>query len=230
MRFARIIQAWCVAATLLASVGCSAMDKSMFQGTWVFVAVERAPFSPPPPRFDVMEFKDGHNLRLHMTPARADLDATYTLAQGRLTFSFRPPDADAPVINRVKYRFTGAGNSVLMEAEGLGSGVEYLYLRETKLLPNTIAGTYRFADKGTTSTATLAPDGTLDIQPEKVAGYYRLWKSPVGEALTWAIFLPDEGFMALTYRMNTDGGDLLLAPVYNGKAHNEGEIRWKRVD
>lgn len=204
-------------------LGCATNKAAAIRDKWVFVAVERAPFTPPAPTFDIMDFKDDRNVRLFSTIGAADFPATYSLTANTITFSFHPVGAKEPVSKQVKYRFANAKNDLSVEADK----VEFLYMRASKLPPNTLSGFFRM-DKDSTHTLELATDGSVRAEPGNIEGFYRQWESPVGPAVTMMMLLPDEGWISVTLNVKQFASDLIMAPISGGKIQDKQAIRWVR--
>lgn len=210
----------CVCVLLLVVTGCATLplSRETLNGEWRFAYVQkwRSMFgeNPTPPSFDTIEFKPGGNIRLKDTLMRREFAGSYSLDGDKLTWTFSPPDVKTPVVHRLECSWTSYGRGLMIRAAAGTDETEFVYCRSQRFLPaKDIAGTWVVAADGKSASMTFGKDGEYGMGSKDVWGYYRLWQSDKGNALTTVMWIQGEGGFLMIYLYRVHGDELTLTPL-----------------
>ena len=200
--------------------------KSDLSGEWQFTYVQKARtafgMNPSPPMFDLIEFKKDNSIHLVDSMRKREFNGKFTYEDGILEWEFSPEDMPKPIVHRVDCLWAEKRKSIILRlSEGeTGSDLEteWVYFRPEYLLPNAkMIGKWMTSNDGESTDMIFQKDGTFLMNNNKIWGYYRLWPSRYGDALTTAIWIQGEGGFMLLYSYSIESDTLTLTPLtYNG--------------
>ncbi|WP_027360697.1 hypothetical protein [Desulforegula conservatrix] len=209
-------------STLL--IGCASMpklNKDGVTGEWRFAYVQKT-LMPNPPAFDTIDFKKNGKVFLKNSLMNRSFNGNYTVTANRITWSFQPPDMKRPVEHELSYSWSEYGQALVLRLAKGDNGEpiesEFVYYKPDRFIStDDIIGTWEAKKDGNTINMSFYKDGSLHMDGQNIRGYYRLWKSNMGNTLTTTIWVENEGGLLVNYLYKLHNGKLMLAPAsYNG--------------
>jgi hypothetical protein len=229
MRYHRIKSVLCLMAACLLS-GCASLSpwSHPIQGQWVFAYVRKAPSAfgelPAPPLFDRIAFTPPYKIQLQSSLSQFDFDGRYKLSDGQLSYTFQPPEADAPVRHEVGCELLDQAQRLILTYDQ----TEYVYYRPAKFEAPAIAGRWTFEADGETETLQLGVDGSYQLVHDRIVGHYRLWPSRYGQTMTAIVDIPGHGGHLMLYQYQREGDQLALTPISWKGPLPDSTITWTR--
>src|ERR1043166_7781533 len=171
-------------------------DPASIRGVWYFaeVRITNLLLPPSPPTFDIMEFRDGDDVRLTDTLHKQTFDGKFHLAEDNLTLKFQTPNKVEPVelTMKIGLLYNRRGLLVTIAKE------ERVFYRRDVFVDEDIAGNWLGSNGVEKVTMVLGKDGSYRLTEGGVSGFYRLWKSGAGPMMTTVVWIQGEG--AFTFK------------------------------
>lgn len=208
------------------------------QGEWRFAYIRKSSINAGPP-FDAITFNGG-KAQLEFTPAQQRFEVACRLANNALSFATSDPPILSKLMNytplgfplpkniQFAYRWENEGQTLILSNAQASPmfACEWAFLRPEQFQPNKLAGTWIGKGSLTGAMMEVRQDGTLNTpmpgepppapgaKPRLPVKYYRLWKSPFGDAISIVQLSPD---MQLAHvqmaRLEVSGEDIILTPL-----------------
>jgi len=195
-------------------------------GTWYFAYIQKSQavsFAGAPPRFDIITIGPRCRLKLQSTMEGMDVRGTFRLDNDTITFINKLPDWKKPVEIPSKWSLKDSGTCLVLSQ----NYTELVYYKKARLLDSTVAGTWSVSGGGSTETMELAGDGSLLLLQGRFKGFYRLWQSAWGSAMTTNIFMPGYGAFSRVLLYERNGTSLSLTPVGKSGPEKDRKAVWK---
>jgi len=222
-------------------VSCTpAREGERLPGQWKFADI-RDPQTfveaMTPPLFDVIEFGADGSIQLENSLKRRTFRGQYSLADGRIVWTFHPPDSAQPIEHAVHYAFTRDGALVLRGAlakHSVEQQVEWIFHRTERFLPaSNVSGDWIIShpEDQAGESRSLRNDGTIAAKREGAEGeehwgQYRLWRTDSGALMmTTLLWVQGSGAFAMFEQVEMkDETMMLTARVPSGLGAKEPQI------
>jgi hypothetical protein len=226
-RFAHsVIRALLVAALALALASCTRPARGdTLAGTWKFADVRNPRTfieAMTPPMFDAVEFAVDGAVKLRDGLRNRAFDGRYSVADDRITWTFKPADTPEPIEHALHYAFAKGGALVLRSSRAKHSAeqqVEWVFYRSERFLdPKQVSGDWIITEPAEDAgePRQFRPDGKIIGERgggdgEEHWGEYRLWRTDRGDLMiTTLLWVQGSGAYAMFERVESGEGTMTL--------------------
>ncbi len=197
-------------------------------GSWSFVYFKKyrslAGKNPPPPKFDLIEFGKPDVIRLISKIYGTDSTGKYKVSGDVISFSLDLPGNENSMAYNFRCSLANTGKAMILES----GGIEIVYFRSYRMLEKDIAGKWISENKGTKKYMVLKMDGSCEIDSGKATGYYRIWPSRHGNAITASLREPGFGYIISIWKYEKNGEKLILTAIDKNGKLTKPAIVWKK--
>jgi hypothetical protein len=179
---------------------------------------------PPPPRFDSICFSGENEITIKDSFGKQKFDGTYSITANQLEYSFHPSDVEKPIIHKLPCSLSEKGRDLILTYDQS----EMVYYRAEYFYPNSIAGEWTAISGDQSETMKLGEDGSYELIQGQIWGFYRLWPSHFGMAMTVSSFIPGHGQYMMIWQVKQQGKRIVLTPITPSGLMNDAATVWAK--
>lgn len=214
----------CACLIALISSACNRVNPSGIAGEWRFIYIQESPVAAPP-RFDIVQFGDDNSVHLTDSLSGKTYHGNYTTKDGKTEIAFDVPEIEGRIKQEWTLTLQDMGSTMIINADG----AQLAYQEVNRMSRDDLSGRWVNEQFGTKGIMTLGPDGSYIVEEggNKIEGYYRLWRSGLGETMTLTYLVPERGAVTNLMLYNRRGDLLIMRPLTPHGPSETESFQWK---